>query len=211
MVKLVPAVAAPALVRRGGIVLALAFTSCAGAIWIVGSAWGTSPSAGLANFAERWEGNSIVYPAIDRLVRMARLPERAKARFASWKNRQGTQKPWMDRLWPYFYDQIFLSSHSGDGVCGRGSRDSAAVAGRPLPACAATLALLFLLSPVFHPWYALWLLPFAALARKASLLYLCAAVPLAYGLSGGLAPLSPPVILAIEYGPFAVLLARDLQ
>lgn len=68
-----------------------------------------------------------------------------------------------------------------------------------------------LLSPTLHPWYALWVLPLAAVRRDLAWLALTAAVPLAYWgrdayLATGAWP-HPAWLTAAVHGPVLVLLA----
>ena len=74
----------------------------------------------------------------------------------------------------------------------------------------ASIAALLLFSPTLHPWYLLWVLPFAAERREPAFLYLSFAAPLSYGLLYPVPGLSPTAIRVLEYGPFAALLAAPL-
>ena len=115
----------------------------------------------------------------------------------------------MERVWPYFYSEFFARAALALAL----AAGLAAIAIRipdPVRATGASIGLLLLVSPVLHPWYLLWALPFAALSRSASFLYLSASVPLAYGLLYRTAYLSSPVILLLEYVPFSALLLREV-
>jgi len=79
----------------------------------------------------------------------------------------------------------------------------------PVRAAGASLGAFLLASPVLHPWYLLWVLPFAALFRNAAFLYLSVSAMFGYALLHPVAPFSPGLVLALEYGPFAALLALD--
>lgn len=207
LVKYVPIFAFLPFLRRGRCLLLVSFALTGGALWWAGCRGGFSPAAGLGNFAARWEGNSVVYPVFERAVELSRLPERAKARYAAWKAAR-PQKPWMERPWRYFYAAFFARAFLG-GLLVAGLAVIAARQSDPLAAVAASMELLLLLSPVFHPWYALWMLPLAALFRRASWLYLSTAIALAYALLYPVAFFSRPVVLAFEYVPFAVLRWRE--
>ena len=74
----------------------------------------------------------------------------------------------------------------------------------------ASLAVVLMLAPTLHPWYLLWILPFAARRRNAAFLYLSFAIPVSYALLYPVPGLSRGVIYAIEYLPFAVLLLRPV-
>ena len=59
-----------------------------------------------------------------------------------------------------------------------------------------------------YPWYLLWVLPWAALARHRAWLTLSALMPLAYLPQVSDVPLFPWIYLAV-WGPFFVLLVRS--
>ena len=204
MVKYFSLFAILPLVRRGRLAFAAPFLGVAAALWLWASAAGATPAAGLANFATRWSGNSVVYPVVEAAVDRLRLAPRAKETYARWKAPR-PQKPWMERVWPFFYPELFaraiLAAALGIGLFAIAAGRSAAV-----PAVFASLALFLLISPVLHPWYVLWLLPFAALRRDPAFLYLAAAAPFGYAVLHPVGVFMPGVTIAIEYAPFAFLL-----
>jgi len=213
MTKYVPLAASPALIRRGGPRFAAAASAIVAALWLGAVAGGSSPLGGLPVYAQRWEFNTVLYPAVEKAVQAVRLPDRAKEAFLEGKARLG-HPAWSQRLFPYFSDAFFARALLGIGA----ALLLAAIAWKVVDLRAATfasLAVLLLASPTLHPWYLLWVLPFAAERREPAFLYLCAAAPLAYGL---LYPIgtdpardpSPGVLLAAEYGPFFVLLFGTL-
>ena len=208
LTKYFSAFAAIPLVRRGRAAFAVPAAATAAALWLWAGAAGTSPAAGLPNFATRWSGNSILYPAVERLSEDARLASRAKSAYARWKSTR-PERPWMERPWRFFYPEFFarliLAAGLAVGLAAIGARIA-----DPTRAVGASLGLLLLFSPVLHPWYLLWAFPFAALSRNAAFLYLSATVPFGYALLHPVAPFSPPVVLVIEYVPFAALLGIDL-
>jgi hypothetical protein len=112
----------------------------------------------------------------------------------------------MEKPWPWFYPELFarLFIAAGLGVVLVGI---ALGIPDPVRAAGASLGAFLLASPVLHPWYLLWVLPFAALYRNAAFLYLSVAVVFGYALLHPVAPFSPGLVLALEYGPFAALLA----
>ncbi len=207
LLKYVPVFAFLPLLRRGRLAFALAFAVAAALLWGSAPRGAAGPAAGLANFATRWEANSVVYPVVEKAMEVSRLPERAKLAYAQWKSRRPA-RPWMEKPWPFFYPAFFaralLAILLAAGLLHIAFRVPDVAAGT-----AASLELLLLLSPVVHPWYALWMLPFAALSRRASWIYLSGAVALAYALLYPAPGLSKPVILAIEYIPFAWIRLRE--
>jgi len=75
----------------------------------------------------------------------------------------------------------------------------------------ASLGALLLASPTLQPWYLLWVLPFAARRREPAFLYLSFAVAASYALLYPVAWLPRPLVFAVEFAPFTVLLARSLR
>jgi hypothetical protein len=207
MLKYFSAFAALPLLRRGRLRLLVPAVAAGAACWALGAGGGASPGAGLPNFATRWSGNSVLYPAVERTIDRLAVAPRAKAAFARWKSER-PERPWMQKVWPWFYPE-FLARVVLAAALAAGLVAVAARAEDPVRAAGASIALLLVASPVLHPWYVLWVLPFAALRRDAAFLYLAAAVPFGYALLHPVAPFSPPVVLAIEYAPFGALLVAS--
>jgi hypothetical protein len=206
MTKYVSGAAALPLLRRGGWRTVLAAAGVAAALWVAATRGGVSPAGGMDQYATRWEFNSVLYPAVYRGVEATRLPERAKAEFLEWKARHH-DPPWTAKVFPFFYSAFFARAILGVALLAV----LALVAIRVTDLWTAVLAsvgALLLFAPTFHPWYGLWVLPFAAVRKNAAFLWLASAAPLAYGLlyPVAVAGLIPAAILAIEYVPFAVLL-----
>ena len=208
LTKYVPLAAALPLVRRGGVRFFLAAVATGATLWGLAARGGASPAVGLGPYATRWEFNSVLYPAVALAVESADLPERAKAAFIRWKERLG-HPAWMQEVFPYFYSAFFarlllaLALAIVLIVIAARERD---VDGAIL----ASLGALLLVSPTLHPWYLLWVLPFAAKRREPAFLYLSFAVPLAYALLYPLGGWSERTVLLVEYVPFAGLLAWTL-
>jgi hypothetical protein len=207
LVKYVSGASIPPLLRRGRVAFLASF-ALSGALFWWAAARETSPAKGLPNFATRWEGNSILYPAVRTVVASTRLAERSKEFYADWKSRR-PQRPWMERLWPYFYPEFFSRILLGV-ACSAGVLVTTWKISDPVRAAGMCIALLLLASPVLQPWYLLWVLPFAALSRSAAFLYLAAAAPLAYALLYRTPYLPAPIVLTLEYVPFAALLVRQV-
>ena len=193
--------------RAGKVRFLAAAALVAGACWVGSARAGASPAAGLSNFATRWSGNSVVYPAVEFAVDRLGVAPRAKAAYARWKSSR-PERPWMEKPWPWFYPELFARVLIAAGLAA-GLVAIAVRVADPVAAAGASIGLFLLLSPVLHPWYVLWVLPFAALRRQAAFLYLAAAAPLAYALLHPVPPFSPGLVLALEYAPFAWLLVVD--
>ena len=160
-------------------------------LWGLASRGGVSPAAGLGPYATRWEFNSVLYPSVSAAVEATDLPGRAKAAFLRLKEKLD-HPPWTQEVFPWFYTAFFaralLAVALAAALLWIGARE------RDLErAVFASLAALLLASPTLHPWYLLWVLPFAAKRREPAFLYLSYAVPLSYALLYPLPGLSAPV------------------
>jgi hypothetical protein len=75
------------------------------------------------------------------------------------------------------------------------------------------LGALLALSPVLNPWYLLWLLPLAALARAPGFWLACGALLLAHGSAGVLNSTDPDLFavpVALQLSEYALLAAAAL-
>ncbi len=203
MTKYVSLFAVWPFLRRGRLRLAAAALATGAVLWIAATRGGVSPRGGLLEYAGRWEFNSVAYPALEAAFAASSAPERAKSVFSDWKGRPA----WAEPVFGAFYAGLFARAALAILL--------AAVLGliawrvrEAETAVFASLAALLLASPTLHPWYLLWVLPFAARARNAAFLYLSFAVVLSYALLYPVAGLPPAVVYTLEYVPFAVLLAR---
>jgi hypothetical protein len=209
LTKYVPLAAALPLARRGRWRLVAAAVFVAGTIWGLAARGGARPTGALGAYATRWEFNSVLYPAASSAIDAARLPERAKAAYIRWKDRKNPQRPWMQRVFPYFYTAFFARVALAlvlaimlVGIAVRIGETEAAVF--------ASMGAFLLFSPTLQPWYLLWVLPFAAKRREPAFFYLASAVPLSYGLLEPIPGWTPLAIRLVEYVPFALLLASTL-
>jgi len=203
LTKYVSLAALPALVRRGRAPFAAAAAVLCGAVWW-SAAGQASPTGGFSEFALRWDSNSILYPAVVAAMDASEFPRRVKRAFIGWKERHG-HPPWTQRVFPYFYSAFF--ARVALALLLAGTLAWIAVRVRDAGAAAfASLAALLLLSPTLHPWYLLWVLPFAAARREPAFLYLSYAAPVSYLLLSPAPALSRGAVLAIQYAPFVLLL-----
>jgi hypothetical protein len=209
LTKYVALAAALPLARRGGWRLVAAAVFVAATIWGLAARGGALPTGALGSYATRWEFNSVLYPAASSAIDAARLPDRAKASYIRWKDEQRPQRPWMQRVFPYFYPAFFARVALAlvlaivlVGIAVKIRETEAAVF--------ASLGAFLLFSPTLHPWYLLWVLPFAARRREPAFFYLASAIPLSYGLLEPIPGWTPLAIRLVEYVPFALLLGWTL-
>jgi glycosyl transferase family 87 len=208
LTKYFPIAAGLPFARRGGWKFAAAALVTGVAVWGLATRDGSRPTGSLGQYATRWEFNSLLYPAVSGTIQSSRLPEKAKAAYSRWKDGRD-QRPWMQRIFPFFYSAFFARV----ALAGMLALVLLGIALRvrdPEAAIFASLGAFLLASPTLHPWYLLWVLPFAAKRREPSFLYLSCAVPLSYGLLYPLPGFTPVGILVLEYAPFALLLGATL-
>jgi hypothetical protein len=201
MTKYVALFAALPFFRFGRRRFAAVTLATGAALWVVASRDGVSPWGGLSDYATRWEFNSIAYPALEAVYGGTDAPARARAVFAGWEGRP----PWMQPAFGFFYPGFFARATLG--LLAAAILLAIARRVRDLEAAVfASLATLLLLSPTLHPWYLLWVLPFAARARNTAFLYLSSAVVLSYALLYPVAGLPRAAVYTLEYVPFVLLL-----
>lgn len=208
LTKYVSLAAAIPLFRRGRWRFAAAAAFSAAVLWIAATKGGASPAGGMRDYAERWEFNSPVYMGAFALMERTELPRKAKDAFLALKE-EWNHPGWTQGVFPYFYSAFFARALLGLLLAA-----TLLVIGRRVQdlqvSVFASLAALLLLSPTLHPWYLLWVLPFAALRREPAFLYLSVAVPVSYALVYPLSGLPRGVVYAVEFLPFVVLLGITL-
>jgi hypothetical protein len=208
LTKYVSAAAIPVLVRNGRARFLAAFGLFCAIVWTI-AARGVSPVGGFSEFALRWDSNSVLYPAAVRFMEWSDLPARAKELFIAWKADHG-HPPWTQDVFPFFYSAFFARVALAFLLMLALAWITWRVR-EPLDGTLASLGALLLLSPTLHPWYLLWLLPFAAARKNAAFLYLSWAASLAYALMYPIAALPEGAVYAIEYVPFTVLLLLGVR
>lgn len=208
LTKYVSVAALPVLLRSGRTRFLAAAGLFSALVWTIAGR-GASPLGGFSEFAMRWDSNSVLYPAVVRFMDWSDLPSRVKELFIAWKAEHG-HPPWTQDVFPFFYSAFFarvalafLLVLALAWITWR-VRDS-------IDGTFAALAALLLLSPTLHPWYLLWLLPFAAMRRNPAFLYLSWAVSLSYALMYPTPLLPRPAVYAIEYVPFVLLLVPGVR
>jgi hypothetical protein len=208
LTKYVPLVGALPLGKRGGFRFAATASVFGAAIWGLAARGGVPPTGALGAYATRWEFNSFLYPAVAGAVDSTHLPATAKAAYMRWKDVR-PQRPWMQRVFPYFYTAFFARVVLA--LLLAVALVVIAVQVREMEAALfASLGAFFIASTTVHPWYVLWILPFAAKKREPAFLYLSFAVPLSYALLYPLGGWTPAAIRIAEYVPFTILLGLSL-
>jgi len=211
LTKYVPASGVLPVGRRGRAAFGAAALGTAVVLWWAGARSGASPAGGLSEYATRWSFNSVAYAGTLAAVEATALPERSKALFLSLKEKLG-HPAWTQKVFPFFYGAFMARVVLAVALAALlVAIDRRFREGPAETALFASLAALMLLSPTLHPWYLLWLLPFAARARQAAFLWIASVVPLAYLLLYPVPWFPAPLVYAIEFGPFAVLLAAALR
>lgn len=203
LTKYVPLFAALPLLRRGKAALASAALVTAALLWAAAARGGAWPIGGLGDYATRWEFNSVAYPALTAALERTHAADAAKDGFSALKARLG-HPGWAQAVYPYFYAGFLARAILGLALAGALVAIALRVADLER-AVFLSLAALLLVSPTLHPWYLLWILPFAARRRDAAFLYLSFAVALSYALLQPVRGLPAGAVLAIEYVPFAAL------
>lgn len=208
LAKYVPLAAVLPFARRGGWRFAAAALVAGATVWGLATRDRDYPIGSLSHYAARWEFNSLLYPAVSAAIESSHLPERAKAAYIGWKEGR-EQRPWMQRVFPWFYTAFFARAALAlllalvlVGIAVRKGETEGAVF--------ASLGAFLLVSPTLHPWYLLWVLPFAAKRQEPAFFYLSCAAPLSYGLLYPLPGFTPTGIRLLEYVPFVALLGMTL-
>jgi hypothetical protein len=193
--KLVPLVLVPTFVRRfrpreivvlAAVVLALALPYA-----ITGPALG----AGLLDFAERWEFNALGFAGVRGTLAALDTGHTLVPLLGAFDAGDRLYR----LVWPEPLARLVVLGALAAWVGWVAARRIV----DPVREALLVLGALLLLAPTVHPWYALWILPFAAANLSAPWLVFAALVPLAYtGRAGDVSWL----VRAIEYGPVLALL-----
>lgn len=182
-VKLLPLILVPGWIRRlrGRHVLLLAAAIVLPALPY--ALTGPPVGSGLFDYAERWERNAVAFDvvrvALERVDSAAALePAVAWARDAI-----GDGVPWdavREWTWPDRLARLVVAALALAWIVRLTFRRGLDVSREAFLAVGGVL----LLSPTLHPWYLLWVLPFAAAYASWPWLLLAALAPLAYATTG---------------------------
>jgi hypothetical protein len=204
LAKLAPLAALPMWARQSGrpvrfLAVALGLTAAA-ALPVLLATGGVPP--GLVRYGLTWEFNGPLFEPLWRLLDAAgAAPALARGvdRLKEWTEMWEAWNP----VYPYLYPQLLAKAVLGAGMVAavaRSLRDRDPVAGT-----GRLFGALLLLSATVYPWYLLWVLPWAALARHTAWRALSALILLSYLPKIAGVPLMPWVFLSI-WIPFGVLL-----
>jgi hypothetical protein len=205
LAKLAPAVALPMWARQSGrapLFLAAALGLVATALLPVVVATGGVPP-GLVTYGVTWEWNGPLFEPLWRLLDAAGAARGIASlldAYKTWSHQWWRFNGVYPYLYPQFLAKVALAALSLAAVFrSLGERHPVSGSGR-------LFALLLLASATVYPWYLLWVLPWAALARHPAWLALSALLPLSYlALFWKVAPW-PWIWLAV-WGPFFLLLS----
>jgi hypothetical protein len=203
LAKLAPAAALPMWARQSGrapLFLASALALLAAAVLPVLTATGGIPP-GLVTYGVTWDWNGPLFEPLWRLLAAAGLSGKLASLLDAYK---AWRQEWFRFNWiyPYLYPQLLAKAALGLLSLAAVARswtekEPAAGSGR-------LFGILLLASATVYPWYLLWVLPWAALARHPAWLALSGLVLLSYLAPVLGIPLWPWIWLAI-WGPFFLL------
>jgi hypothetical protein len=178
--KLLPLVLLPGWVRRtrvrGAVVLVLVLV----VLWLPYALTGPAVGSGLFDYAERWERNAFVFAGLREALVWLDSGEVLKGWIGGLRGVLGDGfVPW-DRIeahvWPPELARVVVALLLVAWIV-RLQLVRRLDAGDEIRL---TLGAALLLAPTLHPWYVLWILPFASVVQSWGWLWLAAAVPLAY-------------------------------
>ena len=205
-IKLLPAVLIPGYVRRwpgsAVVVLAAATTVLALPYVLTGPVLG----GGWVHYAGRWERNGFLFAGILGIYETLDLTPWLKSGISALQHRVGSDAlPWdwlYRHVWPPHLARATVAALAIAWLSVVSLRKRRDAARETFLALGGVL----LLAPTMHPWYLLWVLPFAAVFISRGWLWLAALVPLAYLGGDGDVPWWARVV---EYVPAFSLLLWD--
>jgi hypothetical protein len=204
--KLLPIFLLPSYVRRWRLREIGVFVGVGVALALPLALTGPAIGAGLFDYAERWERNSFVFYGV--LVGIETIDPTPGCKDAiTWlKSRLGEDAlPW-DWLYRHVWPQHLARAVAALAilfwvvfVAFRKKID-------PARETYLTLAGVIVLLPTMHPWYVLWVLPFAAIYRSRGWLLFAGLVPLSYLAGDGDVSMT---LRGVQYVPALVVMTVD--
>jgi hypothetical protein len=207
LAKLVPVLAIPIWARQSG--RSASFAAVALALSLAGLIpvfWSTSgPPPGLVEYGVSWEFNGPLFEPLWRIIDRVDVHGPVQAGLDRLKDLTGRAEPW-DHLYHYNYPQFWAKVLLLLGLLISlvfiwRSRET-------LFGLRRVFGAVVIFSATVYPWYALWVLPWAALSRDRAWLSLSALLFLSYLPQFLDVPLFP-WIHALIWLPFAMLLVSD--
>jgi hypothetical protein len=187
--KLLPLILVPGFVRRlktGAIAVAVAVVVLTAAPYAVRGPW---YGGGVLAYAHHWEHGAVFFALVRRLYEWADLAPTLKGVIASAQARWGggDVATW-DRLyalvWPQELARFTMLVAAFSWAIAQSFRRNLDEAHEARLAIGGAL----LLAPTLHPWYVLWVLPFAAASASGGWILLAALIPLQYLAGSGDVP-----------------------
>jgi hypothetical protein len=204
--KILPVFLLPGYLRRWRLREVAVFVAVLVALALPLALTGPAVGSGLFDYAERWERNSFFFYGLQVAVDTLDPTPWCKDAITSLKSRLGEETLDWNWLYGHVWPQHLARALAGLAIVAwvlfvafRKNID---------PAREAYLALagVILLLPTMHPWYVLWVLPFAAAYLSRGWLVFAALVPLSYLAGDG--DVSMTLRLA-QYVPAFAIMAVD--
>lgn len=197
-VKLLPLALFPAILRRVRNRDLLLFFAVLALLALPYALSGPALGAGLIDYAQRWERNALLFPALRRALEWQDLGPWLKSALDWSRERIGDGLvPWgalYRHVWPGDLARLAVGLAALGWLVALSLRRGLGVAREFYLALAGVL----LLSPTLHPWYVLWVLPFAAAFAAPGWLAFAALVPLSYLAGSGEVSWG---LRAVQYAP----------
>jgi hypothetical protein len=203
--KLLPAVLVPSYVRRWPWAATAAFCGAVILIALPYALTGPALGAGTWDYADRWQRNAFLFAGILGAYEWLDPASWLKDGIAAVQQWAPAALPWdwlYRHVWPPYLARATAAAMAVAWIATLSFR-------RTLDAARGTLLAfggVLLLAPTLHPWYVLWVLPFAAAVLSRGWLLLAALVPLAY--LGGAGEV-PVWVRCVEFVPALALMAWD--
>ncbi len=207
LAKLVPLLAVPVWARQSRrpwlFSTLLVLLSTAGLLPTFSSTGGVTP--GLVRYGVSWEFNGPLFEPLWRLLALVRIDVAGEWALNRLKE-LGEFHGFWNQLYPLNYPQLWAKLVLAAGLLV--ALASAWRAASPLVALRRVFGSAIVFSAVVYPWYALWVLPWAALSRQRAWLSLSFLLFLSYLPQEMNVAIFPWILISI-WLPFAVLVLKD--